>query len=86
MQANRVTSVMNLPEKARDWRIRQAILPVDVVGRVSGHEIEGALKPVALARVHQQTERVERISVDTPCPSIEERSGSICGEARIAPP
>jgi hypothetical protein len=38
---------------------------------------------VSLARFHQQVERVERVAVDTPQPSVKKRSGSKRGKVRV---
>jgi hypothetical protein len=84
MEAHFMTSIVNPLEEARDWRIVKAIGSVESVGRVSGHEVERTSKAVSLARLHQQVERVERVSVDTPYPSVKERSGPTRGKARVA--
>ena len=85
MQADLVASGVDTPEDAREATIGNVVPEVEVTGAAAGLKVEDAREAVAFADVHQQVERVKRVSIVATELSIPDGAEASPREARIVP-
>ena len=83
MEADLMPTVVDPSQKAGEWRIREPVSIVEFARGAAGHEVEGALKAMSLARVHQDVERVVRVAIHAAGPGIEDGAQPPCGQAGV---